>query len=81
MIDSYFNVKFTKVSGMKYEIQYANNKSFKNKKTIDTSSNKKTFSVKYKGKKAYVRIRAYKVFSGEQVYSKWSTVKSIKTYK
>ncbi|MCM1500265.1 MAG: hypothetical protein NC124_17520, partial [Clostridium sp.] len=74
-------IKFSKVKGCKYQIQVANNKSFKSAKKYSVSSNKKTVSVKYKGKKAYVRVRCYKVIDGKTVYGKWSTTKSIKTYK
>ncbi len=74
-------VKFSKVKSCKYQIQVANNKKFKSAKKSSSSSNKKTVSVKYKGKKAYVRVRCYKKINGKTVYSKWSSVKSIKTYK
>lgn len=74
-------VKFSKVKGCKYQIQVANNKKFKSAKKSSVSSNKKTVSVKYKGKKAYVRVRCYKKVNDKTVYGKWSTVKSIKTYK
>lgn len=74
-------VKFSKVKGCKYQIQVANNKKFKSAKKSSVSSNKKTVSVKYRGKKAYVRVRCYKKINGKTVYGKWSTIKSIKTYK
>lgn len=73
--------KVNKIKGIKYQIQVANNKNFKSAKKATTSSAKKTFSVNYKGKKAYIRVRCYKKVNGKTVYGKWSSVKTIKTYK
>ena len=73
--------KVKKVKGIKYQIQVAKNKKFKSAKKATTSSTKKTFSINYKGKKAYIRVRCYKKINGKTVYGKWSSIKTIKTYK
>ena len=65
-----------------YQIAYSKSKSFK--KTIATktvSGSKKTsYTGKNftKGKKYYVRVRAYKNYNGKKVYGSWSNVKSVK---
>lgn len=65
-----------------YQIAYSKSKSFK--KTIATktvSGSKKTFYTGKnftKGKKYYVRVRAYKNYNGKKVYGSWSNVKSVK---
>lgn len=66
-----------------YQIQYARNSKFtKSKKTVtvnDAKQAKLTVKKLKKGKKYYVRIRAFK-YRGEKRYcSKWSKAKSIKT--
>lgn len=63
-----------------YQIQYAGNSNFtKNKKALAVT-NKSTVSKKItnltKGKKYYVRIRAYKKIDGKKCYGPWS--KSVK---
>lgn len=65
-----------------YQVQIATNKKFsKNKKTLKVS--KKSTKVKIKKLKAkkvyYVRVRSYKKVNGKKVYSKWSTVRKVKT--
>ncbi|MCR5207376.1 MAG: fibronectin type III domain-containing protein [Eubacterium sp.] len=65
-----------------YQVQYAKDKAFK--KIIAT----RTVSKKYrsytgknftKGRKYYVRVRAYTESGSKKIYSKWSAVKSIKS--
>ena len=79
-----FVVKWKKVSGVTgYELQYALNSKFtKSKKAVKLKKaatvSKKITKLKVK-KKYYVRIRAYKVFSGKRYYSSWSKVKKVKT--
>lgn len=73
--------KVKKVKGIKYQVQVAKNKKFKSAKKATTSSTKKTFSINYKGKKAYIRVRCYKKINDKTVYGKWSSIKTIKTYK
>lgn len=60
-----------------YQIQYALKKNFKGKKKKTTTA--KTLSVKVKkGKRYYVRVRAYRVDpNGKKKYGKWSVKKSI----
>lgn len=75
--------QWKKVAGVSaYQVQIATNKKFsKNKKTFKVS--KKSTKVKIKKLKAkkvyYVRVRSYKTVNGKKVYSKWSTVRKVKT--
>ena len=75
--------QWKKVAGVSaYQVQIATNKKFsKNKKTFKVS--KKSTKVKIKKLKAkkvyYVRVRSYKKVNGKKVYSKWSTVRKVKT--
>ena len=76
--------KWKKAACSGYEIQYSQNSSMKNAKTVTASSSalsKKVSKLK-KGKKYYFRVRAYKNFisaSGTKLkcYSSWSSKKSI----
>lgn len=66
-----------------YQVQFSTNKSFKNatKKTVKGQSKTSLTAKKFKkGKKYYVRVRAYKYSStyGYKVYGKWSSAKTIK---
>ncbi|MCD8190976.1 MAG: fibronectin type III domain-containing protein, partial [Clostridiales bacterium] len=70
--------KNSKATG--YIIQYSTNSSFKNAKSVkvtSASSLSKTISKLTKGKKYYVRVRAYKTTGGETYRSAWSSVKSV----
>lgn len=65
-----------------YQIYYSRNKNFKKlsaKKIVKggktTSYVGKNFT---KGKKYYVKVRAYKNVNGRKVYGKWSNVKTVK---
>lgn len=75
--------QWKKVAGVSaYQVQIATNKKFsKNKKTFKVS--KKSTKVKIKKLKSkkvyYVRVRSYKKVNGKKVYSKWSTVRKVKT--
>lgn len=75
--------QWKKVAGVSaYQVQIATNKKFsKNKKIFKVS--KKSTKVKIKKLKAkkvyYVRVRSYKKVNGKKVYSKWSTVRKVKT--
>ncbi|MCD8190626.1 MAG: DUF4886 domain-containing protein [Clostridiales bacterium] len=74
--------KNTKATG--YQIQYSTSSSFSSYKTVTVSSYKtvsKTISSLTKGKKYYVRVRAYKTVSGTKYYSAWSGKKSVKISK
>ncbi|MBD5545288.1 MAG: hypothetical protein HDR01_13905 [Lachnospiraceae bacterium] len=65
-----------------YQIQLALDKKFtKGVKTVNIKKNttiSKTISKLKKGKRYYVRIRAYKTVSGKKYYGKYSSVKSVK---
>lgn len=73
--------KALKVKG--YEVQYAQNKQFtKGKKTKTTAKSTLTVKKLKKGKKYYVRVRAYIVDSGkDKIYGAWSAVKKVKITK
>lgn len=77
-------VKWKKVSGSGYQLQYSTSSSFKNAKSVQLSSSGKTskkITGLKKGKKYYVRVRAVKTrkdSSGKtyKYYSSWSSKKS-----
>ncbi|MCD7843694.1 MAG: DUF4886 domain-containing protein, partial [Clostridiales bacterium] len=74
--------KNSKATG--YQIQYSTSSDFSSYKTVTISSYKtvsKTISSLTKGKKYYVRVRAYKTVSGTKYYSAWSSKKSVKISK
>ncbi len=74
-------IKVKKVNG--YQISYSTNKKFKKSvKTITLKKNVSATSIKVKkGKKYYVRIRAYIKTKNGIVYGRWSKVKSAKIRK
>ncbi|MGN0658630.1 MAG: fibronectin type III domain-containing protein [Emergencia sp.] len=64
-----------------FQIQYSTSSTFKSAKTVTVSSKTattKTISSLKKGRKYYVRIRAYKTVNGVRYYSSWSAKKSLK---
>ncbi len=70
------------VTGAKgYQLQYALNKKFKKKKSIQTKKTKYTIKKLKKKKTYYIRVRAYKMNGKKKVYGKWSTVKKVKIRK
>lgn len=79
-------VSWKKKSGASgYQIYWAKDKSFKKivaKKIVKggktTSYTGKNFT---KGRKYYVKVRAYKTVNGKKVYGKWSSVKTVKAKK
>lgn len=73
----YWN-KASSISG--YQIEYAANSKFKKAKRVTVSSKKATskkIAKLKKGKKYYVRVRAYKTVNGKKLYGSWSAKKSI----
>lgn len=75
-------ITYAATSGAKgYQIQYATNSKFTKAKSKTLKNRSYTIKLK-KGKKYYVRVRAYKLDSSKQkVYGEWSKVKSIKIKK
>lgn len=81
----------TKTAGVTgFRIKYGNNKKLKNKKkkkqqAVTVKTTKTTYTTKkitnIKKKKAYVKIRAYRIVNGKYVYGKWSAVKTVKVKK
>ena len=75
-------VRWNTVKGAKgYQLQYALNKKFKRKKSIQTKKTKYTIKKLKKKKTYYTRVRAYKMNGKKKVYGKWSTVKKVKIKK
>lgn len=71
---------YAKVSDAEgYEIKYSTKSNFSsNSKTIRTTKTTYSIGSLTRGKKYYVKIRAYKKDStGERIYGAWSTVKSV----
>ena len=64
-----------------YQLQYAMNKKFKKKKSVQTKKTKYTIKKLKKKKTYYIRVRAYKMNGKKKVYGKWSTVKKVKIKK
>ena len=72
-------VKWDVVKGAKgYQLQYALNKKFKKKKSVQTKKSKYTIKKLKKKKTYYIRVRAYKMNGKKKVYGKWSKVKAVK---
>lgn len=59
-----------------YEISYATSKNGKYSKVASTSQNRKITRLT-KGKKYYVKVRAYIVIDGKKVYSGYSSIKTV----
>ena len=75
-------VRWNTVKGAKgYQLQYALNKKFKKKKSIQTKKTKYTIKKLKKKKTYYIRVRAYKMNGKKKVYGKWSKVKKVKVKK
>ena len=75
-------LSWKKVTGAKgYQLQYALNKKFKKKKSVQTKKTKYTIKKLKKKKTYYIRVRAYKMNGRKKVYGKWSTVKKVKIKK
>lgn len=75
------SVTWTKKTGSGYEIRYATSSTFKTYRTItikNSTTLRRTISGLTKGKKYYVRVRAYKSYTGcTTAYGNWSATKSV----
>ena len=63
-----------------YQIRYAANSSFKNSKSVfvkDGDDVSRTIKNLTKGKRYYVKVRAYNLYEDTKVYGKWSKWKSV----
>lgn len=79
-------VKFKEVAGADgYEIAYSTGVNFGKKKTTvksyNAAKNVRTVKKLKKGKRYFVKVRAYKMNGTEKVYGKWSQVKVVKIKK
>lgn len=76
-------VTVKKVNGADgYQIQYSTKSNMKSAKTVTSSKTTTTISKLSKGKKYYIRVKAYKKDStGKKVAGKWSKVKNLKVSK
>ena len=75
-------VRWNAVKDVKgYQLQYALNKKFKKKKSVQTKKTKYTIKKLKKKKTYYIRVRAYKMNGRKKVYGKWSKVKKVKIKK
>lgn len=75
-------VTWKKVKGTSgYQVKYASNKKFKQSltKTVKASKTSLKLKARYAKQRYYVKVRAYKTVNGKKYYSKWSSVKSVKT--
>lgn len=73
-------VTWSKVSCSGYELNYADNSGFKSSHTWTVSSNSvlsRNITNLNKGRRYYMRLRAYKKSGSSKVYSSWSGSKSI----
>lgn len=74
------SLSWKKVKGSAgYQLQYADNKKFKKKKSKLTKKTKYTIKKLKKKKTYYIRIRAYKLDGKKKVYGKWSKVKRVRS--
>lgn len=65
-----------------YQVQLALNKKFtKSKLSYHTVATSGTIKKLKKGKRYYVRVRAYKLINGKRKYTEWCTVKRSKKIK
>jgi hypothetical protein len=64
-----------------YQIQYSTKSSFSSYKTKNVIGTSVVLSKLTKGKKYYIRVRAYKTIGGKKFYSSWSKVKTRKITK
>lgn len=74
------SVKFKRIQGAKgYKIQYSLKANFKKAKTITTKKRNYTIKKLKRGKRYFIRVRAYKMVNGRKIYGAYS--KKIRTKK
>lgn len=81
-ITLYYKKQNKNISG--YQISYSTDKEFnKSQKMLIKNKNKSTAVINNlkKNKKYYFRVRTYKLVDNKRIYSKWSSIKSVKTGK
>ncbi len=71
--------KMTGISG--YQVQAASDKKIKKSVKSAHVKGRRAVFKKWKKKKCYVRVRAYKTVKGKRVYGAWSAVKKVKKAK
>lgn len=75
-------VKWKKTTGTGYQVVCASNSKFTaGKKEYKVTSSKKVskkITKLKKGKRYYIKVRAYKTYGGKNVYGAWSKIKSVK---
>jgi hypothetical protein len=75
-------VKIKAVNGATgYQVVYSTKANFKNKKTVNTKKTSVVLKKLKKGKKYYVKVRAYRVVDGAKEFSAFSAKKSVKVKK
>lgn len=71
-------IKLKKIdSASGYQLCYSTNKKFKNNKKVSGSKLSYKLNLMKKGKKYYVKARAFSLSNNKKVYGKWSKVKKI----
>ena len=71
-------IKLKKIdSASGYQLCYSTNKKFKNNKKVSGSKLSYKLKLVKKGKKYYVKARAFSLSNNKKVYGKWSKVKKI----
>lgn len=76
----YVKVRWKKADCDGYQIRYSTSKSFKTYKTVyvkDGDAVSKTIKGLTKGKRYYVKVRAYNLYEGKRVYGSLSTWRSV----
>ena len=80
LLDWMLSTKVASTGGTTYQIAYKKKGTSKWKYTTTTSKSKTIKSLK-KGKKYYVKVRAYKTVDGKKIYGSWSKTKLSKKIK
>lgn len=70
-------ISWKRIPGAKYLVQYSTSRKMKKAKKISAKKTMVTLKGLKKGKKYYVRVRAWKKISGKKVYGKWCKIKKV----